>query len=92
MTRLLLLFPLLATAAACENTGMGLGSADTGALTGAATGAAIGAAVADDDEIEGAILGGAAGALAGHLIGRANEPGKCYYRDRYGNRYVAECP
>ena len=37
-------------------------------------------------------LGGAVGAVAGALIGRANEPGDCYYRDRRGNRYIDRCP
>jgi hypothetical protein len=25
------------------------------------------------------------------LIGNASEPGQCYYRDRYGRRYIAAC-
>ena len=89
MRKSLLFIPFLALTAACEDMNL---NRDTGALGGAAAGAALGAAVADDDEIEGAILGGAAGALAGHMLGKAQEPGMCYYRDRYGNRYTAACP
>ena len=40
----------------------------------------------------GAVAGGAVGAVAGALIGRASEPGRCIYRDRYGRQYVAACP
>ena len=29
--------------------------------------------------------------VAGALIGNASEPGQCYYRDRYGRRYIAAC-
>ena len=31
-------------------------------------------------------------AVAGALIGRATEPGRCYYRDRRGRRVIANCP
>lgn len=62
---------------------------EKGAVIGGATGAAVGGAVSGD--IEGAAIGGAVGAVAGALIGKASEPGKCYYRDRYGNRYIADC-
>jgi uncharacterized protein YcfJ len=57
-------------------------------VIGAAAGGLIGAAVGDT---EGAIIGAGAGAVAGALIGRANEPGRCYYRDGYGRRYIAAC-
>lgn len=70
------------TLAACTPT-------EQGAAIGAASGAAIGAAVTGD--VEGAIVGGAIGGVSGALIGRASE-GRCYYRDRYGRRYVARCP
>ncbi|MBK6468920.1 MAG: glycine zipper 2TM domain-containing protein [Rhodobacter sp.] len=59
---------------------------------GALGGAAVGAAVSGPgDKTKGAIVGGALGAVAGSLIGKANEPGKCYYNDGYGNRYIAPC-
>ncbi|PSJ63973.1 glycine zipper domain-containing protein [Pseudaminobacter soli (ex Li et al. 2025)] len=63
---------------------------ERGAFVGGATGAAIGGAVSND--VGGALVGGAIGATAGALIGRASERGRCFYRDRYGNRYVAHCP
>jgi hypothetical protein len=63
---------------------------ERGATIGGVTGAAIGGAVSGD--VGGAVVGGAVGAVAGALIGRANEPGKCYYRDRAGRRYIANCP
>lgn len=64
-----------------------------GAVVGGLGGAAIGSVVAaPGSRTEGALVGGAVGAVAGALIGRASEPGRCYYRDRYGQRYVAQCP
>lgn len=78
--------PLLALIAACQ------ANEGNSTLTGAAAGAALGAAVSDDDRLEGALLGGAAGAVAGNLLGQANTPGDCVYQDRYGRRYVADCP
>ena len=39
----------------------------------------------------GALVGAAAGGLAGALIGRANEDGKCRYRDRRGRIYIDDC-
>lgn len=74
---------LLAMVAGCTAT-------ERGATIGGATGAAVGAAVADDS-LTGAVVGGAVGAAAGALIGRASEPGKCYYRDQWGRRYIADC-
>lgn len=87
MKKTILVIPILAMAGACETT------ENRSALTGAAAGAALGAAVSDeDDRVEGALIGGAAGAVVGDMIGRANTPGDCVYEDRYGRRYVAECP
>ncbi|AMM84893.1 hypothetical protein JET14_11850 [Martelella lutilitoris] len=63
---------------------------EKGATVGGLSGAAVGTAVSGD--VGGAALGGAVGAAAGALIGRANEPGRCYYRDANGERYVAACP
>jgi len=76
---------VLATAlGACSQT-------EKGAAIGGLGGAAVGAAVAGDP-VEGAVVGGAVGAVAGALIGHASESGKCRYRDRYGQTYVARCP
>jgi hypothetical protein len=63
---------------------------EKGATIGAAGGAIIGGAVSNN--FGGALVGAAIGGVAGALIGQASEPGQCYYRDRYGRRYVAACP
>ncbi|GAB1580371.1 glycine zipper domain-containing protein [Phyllobacterium phragmitis] len=68
----------------------GCTATERGAAIGGLGGAAIGGAVSDS--VGGAVVGGAAGAVAGALIGRASEPGRCLYRDRYGRRYTARCP
>lgn len=74
---------LTGSVAACTPTQQG---ATIGALGGAAVGGALG-------DTEGALVGAAVGGAAGALIGRASEqPGQCYYRDRYGRRYIADCP
>ena len=62
---------------------------DRGVGIGGATGAIIGGAASGD--AGGAVVGGGIGAVAGALIGNASEPGKCYYRDRYGRRFIADC-
>ncbi|PLU66457.1 hypothetical protein BMJ22_27190 [Sinorhizobium medicae] len=49
----------------------------------------IGGAISND--VRGAAVGAAVGGVAGALIGRANEPGYCVYRDRYGRQYTARC-
>jgi hypothetical protein len=86
MKNALILLAVLAPLVACSQT-------ERGAAIGGLGGAAVGAAVASPGvEAEGALIGGAVGALAGALIGRANEPGDCVYRDRYGRRYIARCP
>lgn len=86
MNKMIMVIPALALTAACQT------SDNQSAVTGAAAGAALGAAINDDDRVEGALIGGAAGAVAGSLIGKANQPGDCVYQDRYGRRYVADCP
>ena len=63
---------------------------EQGATIGGVTGAAIGGATTGTPQ--GALVGGAIGAAAGALIGKASQPGECYYRDRYGRRYIAACP
>lgn len=67
----------------------GCSQTEKGAVIGGLTGAAVGGAVTGD--AGGAVIGGGIGAVAGTLIGNATEPGKCYYRDRYGRRYIANC-
>jgi hypothetical protein len=80
-----MIFALFAVAALA-----GCTQTQKGASIGGLGGAAVGAAVANDP-VKGAVVGGAVGAVAGALIGNANEPGKCYYRDRYGRRYIDDC-
>jgi uncharacterized membrane protein len=64
---------------------------EQGAGIGAASGALIGAAATGN--IRGAAVGGAIGGLTGAVIGSvAEQPGQCYYRDRYGRRYIDDCP
>jgi hypothetical protein len=61
-----------------------------GAGIGAASGAIIGGAVTGN--VRGAAVGAAVGGVSGALIGRVSEqPGQCYYRDRYGRRYIDDC-
>lgn len=86
MKKILIGIALLMPLAACSQT-------EQGAAIGGLSGAAIGSAVAaPGNRAEGALVGGAVGAVAGALIGRANEPNRCYYRDQYGERYIARCP
>lgn len=86
MRKLILVFPLLGLAACVE--------ADQPTVAGATVGAVAGAAIADDDDrLEGAAVGAVVGGLAGNLLGRSqNNPGQCVYEDRFGNRYVDDCP
>ena len=63
-------------------------NAAIGALGGAAVGAAISS---DSDRTKGAIAGAAVGVVASQLIGPAPQSGKCYYRDQYGQKYIANC-
>ena len=86
MKKLILGIALLMPLAACTQT-------EQGAVIGGVSGAAIGSAVASPgNRAEGALVGGAIGAVAGALIGKANEQNECYYRDRYGRRYIDRCP
>jgi hypothetical protein len=73
-----------ATIAGCTPTeqGAGIGAASGAVIGGVATGNVRGAAV-------GAAIGGVTGAVIGNVAGR---PGQCYFRDRYGRRYIASCP
>ena len=61
----------------------------TGAVIGGAAGTAVGAATGGS--VGSAVAGGAIGAAAGGIIGAASTPGRCYARDRYGNRYRVRC-
>ncbi|NVP55233.1 YMGG-like glycine zipper-containing protein [Mycoplana rhizolycopersici] len=69
----------------------GCTATERGAGIGAATGAVVGGAITND--VRGAAVGAAIGGVSGAVIGNvAGRPGQCYYRDRYGRRYVAACP
>ncbi|MDP9837503.1 putative membrane protein [Neorhizobium huautlense] len=64
---------------------------EKGAGIGAASGAVIGGLATGN--VRGAAVGGAIGGVAGAVIGNVSEqPGQCYYRDRYGRRYIDDCP
>ncbi|MEB2847688.1 hypothetical protein GAO09_17590 [Rhizobiales bacterium RZME27] len=64
---------------------------EKGAGIGAASGAVIGGLATGN--VRGAAVGGAIGGVAGAVIGNVSEqPGQCYYRDRYGRRYIDSCP
>ncbi|MCL6707428.1 glycine zipper domain-containing protein [Pseudomonas sp. R2.Fl] len=64
---------------------------EKGAAIGAGAGAIIGGAITGD--VRGAAVGAAIGGVSGAVIGHVSEqPGQCYYRDRYGRRYVDACP
>lgn len=86
MTRTLLLLSVLPLSiAACT-------PAEQRAALGAAGGAAVGAAVSSDDDREkGAIVGAVVGIAASQLIGPAPQSGKCYYKDQYGQTFIADC-
>jgi len=83
MKRIFIISLMAASLAACTATeqGAGVGAATGAVIGGVATGNVRGAAV-------GAAIGGVSGALIG---GVAEQPGRCYYRDRYGRRYVDRC-
>ncbi len=70
--------------ASCTQTekGAGIGAVSGAIIGGAVTGNVRGAAV-------GAAIGGVTGAVIGHV---SEQPGQCYYRDRYGRRYIDACP
>ncbi len=87
MNRLLLSLPLLALPL------MACTPAEQNAALGAVGGAAVGAAVSSDDDREkGAIVGAVVGVAASQLLGPVPQrTGKCYYRDQYGNRFIADC-
>jgi hypothetical protein len=84
MKKALMLLVVGASLASCTATeqGAGIGAASGAVIGGVATGNVRGAAV-------GAAIGGVSGAVIGSV---AEQPGQCYYRDRYGRRYVDNCP
>ena len=84
MKKALVLVLLGLTVAGCTQT-------EKGATAGALGGAIIGGAVSNSwrGAAIGAAIGGATGAVLGHV---SEQPGQCYYRDRYGRRYIDSCP
>lgn len=90
MSRILIALPLIALSlSACQTT-------DQNAALGALGGAAVGAAVSSDqDRTTGALIGAAVGVAVGvaasTLIGPAPSQGQGYYRDQYGQRFIANC-
>ena len=64
---------------------------ERGAGIGAASGAVIGGAITGN--VRGAAVGAAIGGVTGAVIGNvAGQPGRCYFRDRHGRRYIDRCP
>lgn len=83
MTKIIAVALATMSLAACTAT-------ERGAGVGAATGAVIGGVATGN--VRGAAVGAAVGGVSGALIGSvADQPGRCYYRDRYGQRYVDRC-
>ena len=69
----------------------GCSTTERAATAGAATGAVIGGVTTGT--ATGALVGGAVGAVAGAVVGRvADSDTQCYYRDRFGDLYIDECP
>ena len=68
------------TVAGCTQT-------ERGAAVRAASGAVIGGIVSND--VRGAAVGAANGGVLGAV---AAQPGQCYYRDKWGRRYIDDCP
>ena len=60
-----------------------------GALIGAGGGALVGGLASGT--AGGAVAGGLVGAAAGAIIADATNPGRCYWRDRYGRRHYVSC-
>ncbi len=87
MPKFILVLPVVAMLTACVEP-------DAPTVAGATVGALAGAAIADDDDrLKGAVAGAVVGGVAGNLLGRsARNPDQCVYEDRYGKRYVANCP
>jgi len=85
MKKILAIVCVGASLAACTST-------EKGAGIGAVGGAILGGAISGD--VRGAAVGAAVGGVGGTMIGHAEDHRRaetCYYRDRYGNRYVDYC-
>ena len=85
MRKILAIICVAASLASCTST-------EKGASIGVVSGAIIGGAVTGD--VRGAAVGAALGGVTGAVIGDNEDrrrPGRCYYRDRYGERYVGRC-
>ncbi len=84
MKKACMLMIVALSAAGCTQT-------ERGAAIGAGTGAVIGGLATGN--VRGAAVGAAIGGVSGAVIGSVSEqPGQCYYRDRYGRRYIDDCP
>lgn len=83
MTKLVLIFPMLALISACD-------PLEQQQLYGTVGGAALGAAVTPNDPTEGALIGGTAGLIAGTLLGQT-ATGECVYQRQDGSRFVGPC-
>jgi hypothetical protein len=68
------------TVAGCTQT-------ERGATVGATSGAIVGGLLGNN--VRSAALGAAIGGVLGAV---AAQPGQCYYRDRYGRKYIDDCP
>lgn len=68
------------TVAGCTQT-------EQGAAVGATSGAIIGGLLGNN--VRSAALGAAIGGVLGAVTA---QPGQCYYRDRWGRKYIDDCP
>lgn len=84
MKKVLIICAALLSLSACTTTQK---SAGVGAVAGGVVGAVT------TGSVVGTVIGAGVGAVAGAVIGEvANQPGKCYYKDRRGNTYIDTCP
>ena len=86
MKKILIVGCMIGALASCTST-------EKGTAIGAGTGAVIGGAVTNSwgGAAVGAVAGGLVGAAAGAIIADATNPGRCYWRDRYGRRHYVRC-
>ena len=78
----------LVTLSACTTTqrAASLGAVAGATVGGLTTGSFAGAAV-------GGAVGAVSGAVVGELLGRyRDDPTQCVYEDRYGRRFIDDCP
>jgi uncharacterized membrane protein len=80
MYKVILVLLAALTAASCTQT-------ERSTTVGAASGAIIGGIVSNN--WRGAAIGAAIGGVLGAV---AAQPGQCYYRDRWGRKYIDDCP